>query len=223
MTLPAIMIVDDDPEITSALARGLRIHGYDIVPTSTVRDAAAAFPDPTIKAAIIDVMIGQDSGIELVAQMRTAGHTKPILMLSALTEVEDRAAGLAAGADDYVVKPFSFDELVARLQVQLQRVAGLHAKPCQLDPVSRTVRSPSQTANLTEREYDLLAMLHDNAGNVMSRGDIFDRLWAREGTSSENIVDVYIGYLRKKLDPASGFAMRIKTVRNRGFVLEFLT
>ncbi|PUB14934.1 response regulator transcription factor [Yoonia sediminilitoris] len=222
MTQTAILIVDDDPEITSALARGLQMHGYDTATESTAEGAERRFADPMIAAAIIDVMIGQDSGIDLVKRLRGAGHHKPILMLSALSEVDDRTAGLQAGADDYVVKPFAFDELVARLKVQLQRAAKSISQPCQLDPVSRTVQGPTQTAQLTEREFDLLAMLHEKAGTPISRGEIFDQLWANEGTSSENVVDVYIGYLRKKLDPAEDFRMTIKTIRNRGFVLEYL-
>ncbi|PRY77179.1 DNA-binding response OmpR family regulator [Yoonia maritima] len=214
-----ILIVDDDPEITDALARGLQMHGYATLAESTVEAAAKRFPDGQVAAAIIDVMIGRDSGIDLVRALRAAGHAKPILMLSALTEVTDRMAGLEAGADDYVVKPFAFDELVARLQVQLQRSVTAH---CVLDPASRTVRGQTREAILTEREFDLLAMLHDKAGTVISRGEIFDTLWANEGSSSENVVDVYIGYLRKKLAPMDDFHFGINTIRNRGFVFQHL-
>ena len=213
-----ILIVDDDPEITDALARGLQMHGLKTRTESTVAAAEMVFAQPEVCAAIIDVMIGAQSGIDLVTRLRRAGNDKPILMLSALAEVEDRAAGLRAGADDYIVKPFVFDELVARLQVQQHRAAAPLA--CVLDAAARTVRGPGRAEQLTEREFALLEMLHVRAGEVMSRGEIFDALWAREGTSSENVVDVYIGYLRRKLAPLSDFGFDIRTIRNRGFVLE---
>ncbi|KJZ18218.1 response regulator transcription factor [Loktanella sp. S4079] len=220
MNEPKILIVDDDPEITDALLRGLKMHGYDAVGASTAAVGAQMFVDRQISAAIIDVMIGTDSGLDLVRQLRNAGHSKPILMLSALTEVADRMSGLEAGADDYVVKPFAFDELVARLEVQLVR-AQSHF--CALDPASRTIRNGQREAVLTEREFDLLSMLHERAGHIISRGEIFDTLWAGEGTSSENVVDVYIGYLRKKLAPMDDFNFNINTIRNRGFVLQQVT
>ena len=217
MSGATILIVDDDPEITDALARGLQMHGYATLTERTVAGAEAVFGSADVSAAIIDVMIGPESGIDLVARLRRAGHDKPIVMLSALAEVEDRTAGLSAGADDYIVKPFSFDELVARLQVQQRRAA---ATVCVLDPAARTVRGKGAAVQLTEREFALLEMLHRRIGQVLSRGEIFDALWASEGTSSENVVDVYIGYLRKKLGAVPDFGFKISTIRNRGFVLE---
>ncbi len=215
-----ILIVDDDPEITDALARGLQMHGYVTLTESTVEGAEARFGAADVSAAIVDVMIGPQSGIELVQRLRRAGHVTPILMLSALAEVEDRAAGLQAGADDYIVKPFSFDELVARLQVQQRRSEVVRTAQCVLDAASRTVRGTDRSAQLTEREFALLEMLNDRRGTVLSRGEIFDTLWVGDGTSSENVVDVYIGYLRKKLAPLSDFGIEIKTIRNRGFLLD---
>lgn len=217
-----ILIVDDDPEITDALARGLRMHGLATLTESTVEAAEARFGDADVSAAIIDVMIGTQSGISLVQRLRQAGHNTPILMLSALAEVEDRAAGLEAGADDYIVKPFAFDELVARLQVQQRRAADVSAAALVLDPATRTVRGQDRTAQLTEREFALFEMLHAKAGEVLSRGEIFDHLWVSEGTSSENVVDVYIGYLRKKLAPTHDFSIKINTIRSRGFILEHI-
>ncbi|WP_102106566.1 response regulator transcription factor [Oceaniglobus roseus] len=217
MTMPTILIVDDDPEITDALSRGLRMHGYDTRCARAVAGVPDQIADPAVTAAIIDVMIGADSGIALVRSLRASGVAKPLLMLSALAEVEDRAAGLEAGADDYIVKPFSFDELVARLKVQERRAA---VPALSVDPTSRRLRCRGgQAVELTEREFELFEMLHDRAGEILSRGEIFDSLWAKEGSSSENVVDVYIGYLRRKLAALEESRLEIRTIRNRGFVL----
>jgi DNA-binding response OmpR family regulator len=226
MTAPRarILIVDDDPEITSALARGLALHGYETVAANNVAEARALFRDTTLSAAIVDVMIGADSGIDLVRALRAEGAALPILMLSALSEVDDRTRGLDAGAEDYIVKPFSFDELVARLKVQERRAeSGARAGQVRLDPATRSVARGQRSVSLTEREFALLSLLWNRRGEVLSRGEIFDALWAREGTSSENIVDVYVGYLRRKLAPMADFGFDIKTLRNRGFMLSSQT
>jgi len=220
-TANSILIVDDDPEITSALARGLALHGYRTICAHRVEEARKRFREDRPGAAIVDVTIGPDSGIELVRELRAEGIRTPILMLSALSEVEDRTVGLDAGADDYIAKPFAFDELVTRLKVQERRArrAGLAPAP-RLDPATRTVHGPAASVTLTEREFALLDLLWSHRGEVLSRADLFDRLWTREGTSSENVVDVHIGYLRRKLAPTRDFGFELRTLRNRGFVLE---
>lgn len=222
MTGPAarILIVDDDPEITSALARGLAMHGYDTVAENRADSALARFADEGYSAAIVDVMIGQDSGIDLVRAVREAGHRIPILMLSALSEVDDRARGLEAGADDYIVKPFAFDELVARVKVQERRARPDRLRPARLDLAAWTIEKGNRRVSLTEREFALLELLSRNAGITMKRMELFDLLWAGQGASSENVVDVYVGYLRRKLDPSRDFGFEIKTIRNAGFQLD---
>lgn len=214
-----LLIVDDDPEIASALARGLALHGYDTLVENRLASALDRLQGEALSGAIIDVMLGADSGIDLVRAARASGVTCPILMLSALSDVEDRAAGLEAGADDYVVKPFSFDELVARLRVQEKRVQAQNPEPATLTRSDRTLRLGQAEITLTEREFDLLAVLVEFAGAPMSRGDLFDRLWLADGSANENVVDVYIGYLRKKLREVE-FEFEIKTLRNRGFCLD---
>ncbi|MFD1343079.1 response regulator transcription factor [Litorisediminicola beolgyonensis] len=220
MTRPRILIVDDDPEITSALSRGLALHGYDTIATQRADTALDRLMEATPDAAIIDVMIGADSGIDLVRAIRGRGLTLPVVMLSALSEVEDRAAGLEAGADDYIVKPFSFDELIARLKVQERRAEAARPRPASFDPITRTLTLGPHSAQLTEREGDLLNLLLDHAPEVLSRGQIFDALWGADGSSNENIVDVYLGYLRKKLGAEEDFGFQIKTLRNKGFTLD---
>ncbi|MEP3330943.1 response regulator transcription factor [Sedimentitalea sp.] len=221
MSTPArILIVDDDPEILSALSRGLELHGYATLAENRVDTALARFGDSEVAAAIVDVMIGEDSGFDLVRAVREAGHRTPILMLSALSEVEDRTRGLEVGADDYVVKPFSFDELVARLKVQERRATPAIPRPARLDPTEWSIDSGRHKVTLTQREFELLMMFAEHKGETLSRDQLFERLWADKGASSGNVVDVYVGYLRKKLDPMRAFGFEIKTIRNRGFMLD---
>jgi DNA-binding response OmpR family regulator len=213
MTL-RILVVEDDPDIASGLVRGFALHGYEAVWEEHFDMALARFGEAGFDAATVDVMLGTDSGIELVRLARLAGFRRPILMLSSLSDVEDRARGIEAGADDYIVKPYSFAELFARLQVQARR----QRKPV-FDRAARTVQGRDTRIELTEREARLLGVLLENEGRTLSRGVLFDTLWAGEGTSSENVVDVYIGYLRRKLSPPEAFGIDIQTIRNRGFVL----
>ncbi len=213
-----LLIIDDDPEITSALARGLAQHGYVTQAENRFDRALDRLLTGQYVGAIVDVMLGADSGIDLVRRARTEGVTLPILMLSALSEVEHRTAGLEAGADDYVVKPFSFDELVARLRVQEQRASAQRPQPARLIAAERVLENTTDRIALTEREFDLLELLMQSPDAPLARIDIFDALWAAEGSGNENVVDVYIGYLRKKLASAD-FNLEIKTLRNRGFCL----
>ncbi|MFK7762472.1 MAG: response regulator transcription factor [Roseobacter sp.] len=217
--MSTLLIIDDDPEITSALSRGLALHGYETVTENRADLAFEKAQHGKYDGAIVDVMLGADSGVDLVRRLRGCGVSIPILMLSALSDVEHRAAGLEAGADDYVVKPFSFDELVARLRVQEHRAAQQCPPAAHLSRQSRRLTMGAESISLTEREFALLALLAQHAGHPLSRGDIFDALWATEGSVSENVVDVYIGYLRKKL-VGYEFLFEIKTLRNRGFCLE---
>jgi DNA-binding response OmpR family regulator len=217
---PQVLVVDDDPEITSVLSRGLALHGYDALSAHGVDAALEGLRGGPVDAAIIDVMIGADSGLDLVRQIRGAGFRMPILMLSALSEVDDRARGLEAGADDYVVKPFSLDELAARLSVQVRRNRSETPRPARMDKASWTLAGGGRTVTLTQREFALLTLFAAHPGEILSRPHIFETLWSGEGASSENVVDVYVGYLRRKLDPAGDFGFEIRTIRNRGFVLE---
>lgn len=220
---PRLLIVEDDEDIASALERGLSREGYAPV---LAHDAAAArsLAREGCDAAIIDVMLGPDRGEDLVRELRAAGFDAPVIMLSALSSVEDRTKGLEAGADDYVAKPFEFPELVARLKVQERRARERRGGAAQgpafaYDEDTREVSAGGRRVALTEREGALFAFLLARSGQVISRGEIFDSLWLEEGGSSENVVDVYIGYLRRKLAPMSDFGLEIRTIRGRGFIL----
>lgn len=214
-----LLIIDDDPKIASALVRGLSLHGYSAEAENRADQGLKRLKSGEFSGAIVDVMLGADSGVELVQAARRAGVAIPILMLSALSDVDHRAAGLEAGADDYVVKPFSFDELVARLQVQEHRVLSQRPDPARISAQDRTLAIRETRVSLTEREFDLLMLLNSKAGSPISRGELFDTLWSQDGSSNENVVDVYIGYLRKKLGYGE-FGFEIKTIRNQGFCLQ---
>ena len=215
-----ILIVEDDDDIAAALSRGLQREGYDVSVAIDMVSARAEFQQQ-YDAAIVDSMLGQDRGEDLIRELRQQGQRLPIVMLSALSNVEDRTRGLEAGADDYVAKPFEFAELLTRLRVQEQRQ---HQDTPELgvDRDRRMIRYGANEITLTQRELDLFEHLLAHAGRVQTRGEIFDALWLQEGGSAENVVDVYIGYLRRKLGPPEKFNLEIKTVRGRGFLLEHL-
>ena len=217
-----ILIVEDDADIASLLQRGFAAEGYASVWEQTSEDALSRLQAEPFDAAIVDMMLGEESGSALLGEMRLRGHCLPAVVLSALSRVEDRAEGLDAGAHDYVVKPFQMSELISRLRVQLMRAAprvdGLTLGGLRYDPVSRMVGGERRIL-LTEREGELLAYLMTRAGQVLSRGEIFDALWAPHGGSTENVVDVYVGYLRRKLHPLAGYGLALRTLRGRGFTL----
>jgi len=217
-----ILVLEDDEDIASALARGLEREGYRAVVALDLETARALSADCVFDAAVVDVMLGDEDGKDMVRDLRAAGMRAPIVMLSALSGVAARAAGLEAGADDYVAKPFDFADLIARIQVQERRRAdeakGAYAG-LRYDPAQRLAQGPGRSARLTEREGVLLELLLAHPEQVLSRGYIFDALWAGDGGASENVVDVYIGYLRRKLAPAPAFGVELRTVRGRGFTL----
>ncbi len=218
-----VLIVEDDPDIASLLCRGLAASGYGADWAETAEAASARVEAGGIDAAIIDMMLGTDSGAALLADLRRRGHRMPALMLSALARVEDRAEGLDAGAQDYIVKPFQLSELIARLEVQLHRAAP-RQEPLRLgglvyDPLTRIVDGGPRPVPLTEREGDLLGWLLARKGALATRGEIFDALWAPHGGATENVVDVYVGYLRRKLANFTDYGLVLRTLRGRGFQL----
>lgn len=221
-----VLIAEDDDDIAASLSRGLAREGYRPVTAADQAGALALEAEQGCEAAIVDMMLGADHGTDLVRALRRQGMHGPVLVLSALSGVEDRTDGLEAGADDYVAKPFEFDELLARLRVQEarrgRRGAGAGAAVLgrlAFDRDAREVTGPGRCVTLTPREAALLDHLIAHAGEVISRGAIFDALWTGEGGSSENVVDVYIGYLRRKLAPIEDFGLALRTIRARGFLL----
>ncbi|MEO0624635.1 MAG: response regulator transcription factor [Pseudomonadota bacterium] len=213
-----ILIVEDDEDISSALARGMRRAGYVPMVAFDAAEAERILAEGC-DLAIVDAMLGEDRGEDIIRKLRAEGHEIPIIMLSALSSVEDRMRGLEVGADDYVAKPYEMGDLIARVQVQEGRRAATTREGFRVDADRREVTGGGRSVTLTQRELDLLQYMLDRRDTVLSRGEIFDALWLNEGGSSENVVDVYIGYLRRKLTPTETFGVEIRTVRGRGFVL----
>ena len=221
-----IMVVEDDPDIGSLLRRGLGEEGFDVRVVETGGAALSEARRIGPEAVILDVMLPDQTGVEVCRALRADGFAMPIVMLSAKAAIGDRAEGLSAGADDYVVKPFAFDELVARLRVHILRRADVPrtsryvtAGPLSLDLETRVVRLGAAETRLTERECALLVLLIKSAGRPVARGDIFDALWADQGGASLNVVDVYVGYVRHKLGELMPDGQQlIVTVRGRGFM-----
>lgn len=221
--MACVLIVEDDEDIASVLTRGLQREGYDTLHALDYQTALTHFSGARPDAAIVDMMLGEESGSELVADMRARGVRIPIIILSALSRVEDRGTGLASGADDYVVKPFEIKELVARLKVQELRAAAVATVPgldlISYNPEQRQVSGSGREVTLTEREGALLQYFLNSPDTLISRGALFDQLWAEHGGTTDNVVDVYIGYLRRKLSPMSDFGIELRTVRGKGFML----
>ncbi len=224
----SVLIVEDDGDIRAMLARGLSAEGFAVDLAGGVDEALSAARERVPEAVLLDNMLPDGTGQDVCRSRREGGYPGAILFLSAKDEVGDRVEGLSVGADDYIVKPFVFDELLARLRVHLQRrrAAGeartlMTAGRLSLDLATRQVRFGETTARLTQREAELLAILMEQASRPVTRGDIFDRLWASQGGLSLNVVDVYVGYLRTKLaDIARAGGPSLVTVRGRGFMLD---
>jgi DNA-binding response OmpR family regulator len=218
-----ILVLEDDEDIASALARGLAGAGYQPVVAHDPSEAATLTAFAGLDAAVVDVMLGGEDGRDVVRQLRGAGMSAPIVLLSALSGVDDRAAGLAAGADDYVAKPFDLADLIARIQVQQRRRVGTDPRRLgglAYHTATRSVGGPDGTVALTEREALLFELFLASPGTVMSRHAIHVRLWGDVGAASENVVDVYVGYLRRKLAVVGDAGVTLRTLRGRGFVLD---
>jgi two-component system response regulator MprA len=218
-----VLVVEDDASVRQALSRALRFEGYDV---STAVDGAAGLEqilDEPPDAVILDVMMPHVDGLEMTRRLRARGDATPILMLTARHEVSDRVAGLDAGADDYLVKPFALEELLARLRALLRRVEPedreiLRVADLTLDPATRRVKRGDEVIELTKTEFQLLELLMLNRGIVLSRETIYERIWGYDFGTSSNSLDVYIGYLRRKTEPERSTRL-IQTVRGVGYVI----
>jgi two-component system response regulator MprA len=222
---PRILVVDDERALRESLRRALALEGYEVELATDGEDAlhrlraGAVAPD----AILLDVLMPGLDGLEVARRLREAGDTTPILMLTARAEVDDRVAGLDAGADDYVVKPFALDELFARVRALLRRADReesevLRFADLELEPSTREVRRGGERIELTRTEFALLELFLRNPRQVLTRSLIFERVWGYDFGLSSNSLDVYIGYLRRKTEPG-GRPRLIHTVRGVGYVL----
>jgi two-component system response regulator PrrA len=221
---PDVLVVDDDEDIRVSLDRGLRLSGFAVRTAPDGESALAAVAERVPDCVVLDVGLPGRDGVTVVETLRRADVAVPVLMLSARTSVDDRVTGLAAGADDYLVKPFALAELVARLRALLRRVPtagprGITVGPLTVDPAGRRAAVDGQPVELTRREFDLLETLARNPGIVLARERLLELVWGYDFAVDTNVVDVFVSQLRRKLE--SGGAPRlVHTVRGVGFVLE---
>jgi two-component system response regulator MprA len=220
-----VMVVDDEPAVRESLRRALQLEGYEV---SLAADGAEALQRLTADhedpdAVILDVLMPQVDGLAVCRKLRLSGIHTPVLMLTARTEVDDRVAGLDAGADDYLAKPFALEELFARLRALLRRTGSgsgevLRFADVELDPATREVRRDGEQIELTRTEFALLELFLLNPRQVLTRSVIFERVWGYDFGGASNSLDVYIGYLRRKTE-AGGRPRLIQTVRGVGYAL----
>jgi two-component system OmpR family response regulator len=219
-----LLLVEDDEKLARSVTRGLRGEGYAV---DLAVDGDAALVQSAVydyDAVVLDVMLPGRDGFAVCRALRERGCWAPVLMLTARDAVDDRIHGLDAGADDYLGKPFDFGELLARLRALLrrgprERPASLTAGALVVDPATRTVRLRDQPVELTAREFAVLEYLARHVGDVVTRTELLDHVWDENFIGSTNVVDVYVGYLRRKLACDGGQAP-IRTVRGVGFVLD---
>jgi two-component system, OmpR family, response regulator MprA len=223
--MPRVLVVDDEPAVRTALARALRLEAYDVELAADGREAldrlaGGAPPD----AVVLDVAMPHVDGLEVCRRLRDAGDRTPVLMLTARDAVDDRVAGLDAGADDYLVKPFALKELKARLRALLRRTGGddggdtLRFGDLVLDPVAYEVHRGARKIELSRTEFHLLALFMEHPRQVLTRSQIFERVWGYDFGASSNALGVYVGYLRRKTE-AGGEPRLLHTVRGVGYVL----
>jgi len=218
-----VLVVDDDQGVRQALRRGLAAEGFEVYDAADGLLALAQIAAQPPAVVVLDVAMPGMDGIEVVRRLRTEGRTLPVCMLSARDEVDDRVAGLAAGADDYVVKPFSVAELAARLHAMVRLHHSRDTRPLVLadlaiEPARRLATRAGRDLGLTSREFDLLLALGRHPGQVLSRAQLLAQVWGYTWDVDSNVVDVFIGYLRRKLE-AGGEPRVLHTVRGVGFVL----
>lgn len=218
-----VLVVEDDLKMAALLRRGLEHEGYAVDVVGTGAEALWAAEELAIDAILLDVMIPSPDGFEVCRQLRRARKWMPILLLTARDSVSDRVTGLDAGADDYLVKPFSFDELFARLRALLRREPGerptvLRVADLELDPASKVVRRSGVEVDLSAKELALLELFMRHPDEVLSRSQILDHVWDFAYAGTSNVVDVYVRYLREKLDRPFN-CQSIETVRGHGYRL----
>ena len=225
-----ILVVDDEQAVRESLRRSLRFNGYDVLTANDGLEAVEAVRSENPELLILDVMMPNMDGLEVCRTLRSEGWDRPILVLTARDGVSDRVAGLDAGADDYLPKPFALEELLARVRSLVRRASAdsiaaeapveskLSFEDLELDADTREVSRGGRSISLTRTEFSLLQLLMENPRKVLSRSKILEEVWGYDFPTSGNALEVYIGYLRKKTE-GDGDSRLIHTVRGVGYVL----
>jgi two-component system, OmpR family, response regulator len=221
-----VLVVDDEVNIAELVSMALRYEGWEVRAAHTGSKAVAAAKELRPDAVVLDMMLPDFDGLEVLRRMRATQPDLPVVFLTARDAVEDRIAGLTAGGDDYVTKPFSLEELVARLRALMRRAGARQAATSsvlsvgdlELDEDSHEVRRAGQDISLTATEFELLRFLMRNPRRVLSKAQILDRVWNYDFGGQANVVELYISYLRKKVD--AGREPMIHTMRGAGYVLK---
>lgn len=221
-----ILVIEDDKEMSAAIVSCLTSSGYAVDATQDGTEGLGLALSGRFDLVTLDRMLPGHSGLQIAQALRGAGLTTPILMLSALSHLDERLAGLRAGGDDYVIKPFEASELAMRVAVLLRRTAMtqrppllLHAGDLELDLVAREARRHGRTIELLPTEFKLLEFLMRNPGQLLSRRMIFEQVWGYHFDPGTNLIDVHVGKLRKKIDDADR-PSRIRTERGSGYILD---
>ena len=221
-----VLVVDDETNIAELICMALRYEGWEVRAAHTGTKAVAAAKEFRPDAVVLDMMLPDFDGLEVLRRIRTSQTDIPVLFLTARDSVEDRVAGLTAGGDDYVTKPFSLEEVVARLRALMRRStvvqratsSVLVVGDLELDEDSREVTRAGEQITLTATEFELLRYLMRNPRRVLSKAQILDRVWNYDFGGQANVVELYISYLRKKID--AGREPMIHTMRGAGYVLK---
>jgi DNA-binding response OmpR family regulator len=220
---PVVLLVDDDAAIRRTVTTGLELEGFDVVCASGGRPALEALGTVRPAVMLLDLTMPDLDGLQVLRRMRSAGDDLPICVLSARDEVDDRILGLETGADDYVIKPFSVEEVAARLHALLRRRpapegARVVVGDLELEPRGHRARRAGRDLGLTRREFELLALFMRHPGEVLERRRLHEEVWGYSFDPGTNVTDVFVGYVRRKLE-AAGEPRVLHTVRGIGFVL----
>jgi two-component system OmpR family response regulator len=219
-----ILLVEDEERLSRALVRGLSEEGHTVDLCDHGNDALSQGAALSYDVVILDWMLPDLDGVSVLRAWRAAGLRTPVLMLTARGTVPERVQGLRAGADDYLTKPFDFEELLARIEALHRRAEGSNAAlavgDVTLDPRRRALRRGEREVSLTAREFALASELFAHAGDVLTRSALLDRVWGARFDGEPNVVDVYVGYLRRKLADLDAQGVTVRTVRGVGYRLE---
>ncbi|MCC3291646.1 MULTISPECIES: response regulator transcription factor [unclassified Arthrobacter] len=221
-----LLVVDDEPNIRELLSTSLRFAGFDVVAAANGREALAAVDSHNPDLAVLDVMLPDMDGFTLTRRLRAAGQHFPVVFLTARDDTEDKVTGLTVGGDDYVTKPFSLDEVVARIRAVLRRTqpledddAVIRVDDLELDDDAHEVRRGGITIDLSPTEFKLLRYLMLNPNRVLSKAQILDHVWEYDFNGDASIVESYISYLRRKIDRSPDAPALIQTKRGVGYLL----